>query len=619
MRFTRKLRLLVTLGAAASAVTLGVFTLGGGTGGAATPSGTLNIAEGAGAAPNYIFPYMSCTYFSVSNINQFEEEMYRPLYWFGLGNSATVVDTAQKGAEAPDGLSLAAAPVFSNGNKTVTLNMGNYVFQSGQKVNPQSVLFFLNLYHASPTSYCGYNQGYGIPDQVSSVTTTSNSVVINFKTSVNPGWITYNYLSEITPFPDAWDVTAASTPGSCATGTYGAAATDTACNAVLKYLDAEAGDVSTYAGSFWQAGTDGPYELTAFDSLGNATMVPNATYAGPQKSQVATVKFVAFTAATAEMDALRAGTIQLGYADTTMLSTPAPAPGKLGPNWSAIANTYKMTNGASWGIDYAQYNYNPKNPEAKYLNQTYIRQALQFGVNEVGIIEKVDKGYGLISDNPLPASASASIGTPPPYLYPYSLSKAASILKAHGWKKLHGKLLCEKPGTGSTDCGKGISKGNQLSIHFLYGSGEPSFTETVETMLSAWSSLGIKTVQVTEPFNNVIADCSSKSSAWSVCDWGAGWLYAPDYYPSGEWGFVPGASFNIGAYNNPTMTSLIKATTFGTTNLTEYAKYFEQQAVELFQPNAFDPGELADNIGQSIVNTPQPLQNIMPEYFYFKG
>ena len=102
-----------------------------------------------------------------------------------------------------------------------------------------------------------------------------------------------------------------------------------------------------------------------------------------------------------------------------------------------------------------------------------------------------------------------------------------------------------------------------------------------------------------EPFNNVIADCSSKSSAWSVCDWGAGWLYAPDYYPSGEWGFVPGASFNIGDYNNPTMTSLIKATTFGTANLTEYSKYFEQQAAELFQPNAFDPGELADNVGQS--------------------
>lgn len=618
MRLTRQLRRLVTVGAAAGAIALGVITLGGGTGGAATPSGTLTIAEAPGAAPNYIFPYMGCTYFSVSNINQFEEEMYRPLYWFGLGNSATVVDTPQKGAEAPDGLSLAAKPVFSNGNKTVTITMGNYVFDSGQAVNPQSVLFFLNLYHADPTAYCGYNQGYGIPDQVSSVTTTSNTVVINFKTSVNPGWITYNYLSEITPFPDAWDVTAANTPGSCATGTYGAAATDTACNAVLKYLDAQASDVSTYAGSFWQAGTDGPYKLTAFDSLGNATMVPNPTYAGPQKSQVATVKFVAFTAATAEMDALRAGTIDLGYADTTMLSKPAPAPGKIGPNWSAIANSYTMTNGASWGMDYAQYNYNPKNPEAKYLDQLYIRQALQFAVNEVGIIDKVDKGYGLISDNPLPASASPSIGTPPPYMYPYSLTKAAALLSSHGWKKVNGALLCEKPGTGSTECGKGISKGNRLSIHFLYGSGNPSMTETVETMLSSWSSLGIKTTQVTEPFDNVISDCAAKSAAWSVCDWGAGWLYAPDYYPSGEWGFVPGASFNIGDYNNPKMTAIIKTTTYGTANLTEYARYFEQQAAELFQPNAFDPGELSDKVGQTIDNTPQPLQNIMPEYFYFK-
>ena len=318
--------------------------------------------------------------------------------------------------------------------------------------------------------------------------------------------------------------------------------------------------------------------MTSFDSLGNATMVPNPTYAGPQKSQVATVKFVAFTSAAAEMNALRAGTIDLGFADTTYLSQPAPAPGKIGPNWSAIANNYTMTNGASWGMDYAQYNYNPKNPEAKFLNQTYIRQALQFAVNEVGIIEKIDKGYGLISDNPLPASAAASIGTPPPYMYPYSLTKAAKLLSSHGWKKVHGALLCEKPGTGSSDCGKGIAKGNRLAIHFEYGSGNPSLTDTVETMLSSWSSLGIKTTQVTEPFDNVISDCSAHAGNWSVCDWGAGWLYAPDYYPSGEWGFVPGASFNIGDYNNPTMTAIIKTTTFGTATLTEYAKYFEQQA-----------------------------------------
>jgi peptide/nickel transport system substrate-binding protein len=620
MRLTRQLRLIVTIGAAAGAIALGALATGVANSGASAPSGTLVIAEGPGAAPNYIFQYMSCSYFSVSNINQFEDLMYRPLYWFGLGSSPAVIDKPQAGAQAPNGLSLAAAPVFSNGNKTITIKMGNYTFADGQAVNAQSVMFFLNMYHSDPSAYCGYVPGYGIPDQVSSATTSGNDVVINFSKPVNPGWILYNYLSEIVPMPDSWDVTAPGTSSNCATGTYGAAATDTACKAVVTYLQQAAQTTSDYTNKFWQGGVDGPYTLTQFDNLGNATFVPNTTYAGPQKSQVATVQLKAYTSATAEANDLRAGTVDLGYIDTSYLSKNAPAPGKVGPNWSAIASNYKIVASAGdWGMDYAQYNFNPKNPFAKYLDQLYVRQALQFGVNQVGIINKLDKGYGLVSYSPLPASASASIGKVPPFMYPYNLKKAASLLSSHGWVKIHGKLLCEKPGNGASDCGKGISKGNRLTIRFEYGTGTPAFTSTVETMLSAWNSLGIKTSQIGEPFNNVISDCAAHAANWDVCDWGAGWIYAPDYYPSGEWGFVPGASFNIGAYNNPKMTAIIKTTTFGTANLTQYAKYFEEQVPVLFQPNAFTPTEVKNTVGVTAIGfTPNPLQNLNPEYFYFK-
>ena len=622
MNLKRKLQLLVTVGAAASAIGLGIASLGSSTSGAAAPSGTLTYAEGPGAAPNYIFQYMSCTYFSVDNINQFEDLMYRPLYWFGLGASAAVVDTSQTGAKAPDGLSLAAAPVFSNGNKTVTINMGDYVFQDGQKVNAQSVMFFLNMYHSDPSAYCGYVPGYGIPDQVASASAPNDStVVINFTKAVNPNWMLYNYLSEIVPMPDAWDVSAAGTPSTCATGTYGAAATDTACKAVVTYLQKYAESTADYANSFWQSGTDGPYELTAFDNLGNATFVPNPTYAGPQKSQVAEVQELAFTSATAEANDLRSGTVDLGYIDTSYLSQSAPAPGKVGANWSAIANNYTIVaSKGDWGMDYAAYNFNPKNPYAKYLDQLYIREALQDSVNQVGIIAKLDKGYGLVTDNPLPATAAASIGKVPKDLNPYSMAKSKSLLTSHGWKDVNGALLCEKPGTGSNECGKGISKGNRLTVRFEYGTGTPAFTSTVETMLSAWSSLGIKATQVGEPFNAVISDCAAHATNWDVCDWGAGWIYAPDYYPSGEWGFVPGASFNIGDYDNPTMTAIIKTTTFGTASLTKYAQYFEQQLPVLFQPNAFTPGEVKNTVGVTAIGfTPNPLQNFNPEYYYFKS
>ena len=66
-------------------------TVGGTTAGAAsTASNTITFAEGPGAFPNYIFPYMSCTYFSVDNTQAFQYEMFRPVYWFGLGKTTVV-------------------------------------------------------------------------------------------------------------------------------------------------------------------------------------------------------------------------------------------------------------------------------------------------------------------------------------------------------------------------------------------------------------------------------------------------------------------------------------------------------------------------------------------------
>ncbi len=65
-------------------------------------SETVTFAEAPGANPNYIFPYMASQYFSVDNINQFQQLMFRPLYWFGLGGSV----------EVQPSLSLATMPVF---------------------------------------------------------------------------------------------------------------------------------------------------------------------------------------------------------------------------------------------------------------------------------------------------------------------------------------------------------------------------------------------------------------------------------------------------------------------------------------------------------------------------
>ena len=164
-----------------------------------------------------------------------------------------------------------------------------------------------------------------------------------------------------------------------------------------------------------------------------------------------------------------------------------------------------------------------------------------------------------------------------------------------------------------------------LAITVLYGSGIPSLQTQVDTEVSEWRSLGIDATENAKPFNEVVGDCVSSSSSWSVCLWGAGWIFAPDYYPSGESLFVPGASFNIGAYSNPALTAAVKRTTFGTATLAEYSQITAQQLPVLFQPNG-TIGYAGSGIGEVIKTlkssdgagfTPNSLTNFMPEYYHF--
>src|SRR5579863_4822046 len=281
----------------------------------AQPSGTITFAETPGASPNFIFPYMGCAYASVNNINQFQMLMFRPLYWFGLAGSAAFEPS----------LSLADPPTFSHRDHTVTITLKGWRFADGQVVNAQSVMFFLNMYRADPTAYCGYNAGYGIPDQVKNAAGHDNTVRINFTTSVNPNWLLYNYLSEITPMPDRWDRSSLTQVSTCASGTYGAPSTNAACDAVVSYLTKVGSTTASFTSTFWQGGDDGPWRLSAFSTNGDATFQPNATYRGPQKAQVRFVKEIAYTTAQGEESDLLNNNLSIGYLDPSLLTSPAPS------------------------------------------------------------------------------------------------------------------------------------------------------------------------------------------------------------------------------------------------------------------------------------------------------
>jgi peptide/nickel transport system substrate-binding protein len=620
MQLRTKLRLLVSVGTVAGAMTIGLVAPS--VGGAAsakvsTASNTITFAEAPGAAPNYIFPYLGCQYFSVATLSQFQELTYRPVYWFGTPGSSAVDYS----------LSPAKAPVFSNGNKTITIDMKGWKFADGQTVNAESVMFYLNMYKADPTSYCGYNKGYGIPDQVASASGTGNTVTIKFTGSVNPNWILYNYLAELTPMPNTWDVTAAGKSSTCASGVYGSASTDTACKAVEKYLDSQAATMTDFSDTLWTSGADGPWKLTKMDDLGNATFIPNPTYSGPVKAQkgIDFVKEDAYTTENAEETALRSGSITVGTVDPTELTANAPGPLKVGPNWSAISSKYNLATGSTWAFNYAPFNFSTKDPKHAIVSQLYIRQALQEAVDQTDILQKVDKGYGVPIDSPLPPNTPKSVSglsktlEPVPNPYPFNLSSAKKLLTSHGWKLVGGVDTCESPGTGASDCGASIPKGDTLNLSILWASGTPALDDTFNAEVADWDSIGFKFSHTEATFNDVIADCEA-GTKYEVCSWGGGWSYAPDYYPSGETLFAPGGGFNVGGYSNATETADIKATTFGTASLKTFAEYTAKQLPVLFQPQADPTIEYAKNLSAIKVNgiaglAQNPLQNFMPEYY----
>ena len=95
--------------------------------------GTATFAELPATTPNYIFPFTSSAYISVSNTDLFQYLLYRPLYWFGTGNQPTVNTTN----------SLANLPVWSSDGKTVTITLKHFMWSNGQPVTAQNIWYFV--------------------------------------------------------------------------------------------------------------------------------------------------------------------------------------------------------------------------------------------------------------------------------------------------------------------------------------------------------------------------------------------------------------------------------------------------------------------------------------------
>jgi len=615
----RKLRLAAVAVTAAVALTAAACSSSsspsGSTSGTPVKGGTATVALPPSVTYSWIWPFYSITNAGVYNDNQFQYLMYRQLYMFGNNTNTSV------SVNYP--LSPANPPDFTNGGKTLVINMKGWKWSDGETVNAQSLIFFLNMAKAEKSNWDAYVPGL-LPDNIVSYKATGpNQVTMQLNSAYSSIWYTYNQLAELTPMPLAWDVTslgAKAGSGGCATDS--AADGWAKCKAVYTFLTAQSKIASTYATSPLWSVVDGPWKLSSFNTDGNVTIVPNKDYSGSPKPKLSAIKFVPFTSDAAEYTALKTGSVDIGYIPTADLPQ-KPANSYL-PSVNPLGSSYNLEPFLDYGIQYSQPNFN--NPQVGHLvRQLYIRQAMQYAEDQPGISKEIWRGYATPDAGPVPTVPSNQFepaierengGQGP---YPFNPAKAKSLLTGHGWSEVGGVMQCQDP----SECGKGITKGEQLKMTFVYSTGVAAATATYEAIKSEESQVGIDVTLVGQSFNTIIGESAPCTPMGPKCNvqvfsYGGWGFDGPGFEPTGESLFATGAGSNSGNYSDPTMDKLIQET--HTSNslsvFDKYATYGTEQLPFMWVP---EPEPYAvQAVSSTLKNvTFSPLFTMFPEYWQF--
>lgn len=585
--------------AVAAAVALFVAACSSATSPVTTPKGgTVTFADQAGSYPNYILPLVGGADYTVYNQGGFSWNMYLPLYWIGQ-NGQPVLNKS---------LSVANPPVFSDNNTVVTITMKHWMWSNGQPVTARDVIFWLNLLSAvtdpkspaigsstSPGPMWGAAIPGGFPQNVVSYAQTGTySLVLHLNASYNPTWYLYSELSQLHTMPQAaWDKLSSSgpvgnydtsaearsallntsptayvptTPGTASTGALG----------VAQFLNTQSQDLSTYpTNPLWQV-VDGPFKLSQYTNAGFIKMVPNKNYSGLPKPTISAFEELPFTSDTAEFNALRSGSLTIGYIPTQDLAQKASLEKSQG---------YSFNPWYDFGITYFPYNFT-NSTSGPIFRQLYFRQAFQSLVNQPQYIKDFLAGIGTITNGPVPTYPPGNPDASPleakGQVYSYSPTKAVSLLKDNGWTvNPGGTSVCSKPGTATGDCGAGIKLNQAAVFPLLYDSGSTVFTNEMSAMKSTMQATAGIVLNLSQgPFAQVVGTgfnkCtfSTPCNQWSLVNWG-GWSY--EGFPTGGQLFATGAQSDGGYYSNPTNDANIVATHTAPSQTAEFSALFKYQ------------------------------------------
>lgn len=565
--------------------------------------GVIKFAEGPATPPNYIFPVEPTANTTLYNDSQFINLMW-PLMYQPLPN--------QPGNDYAH--SIGNAPVYSNGNKSVTITLKHYVWSDGKPVTARDVQFFVNLARAAGPTWGQYVPG-NFPANVASVKVNSTySLTLNLTLAVNPTWFSDNQLGLITPIPQhAWDKTSATGP----VGNYDL--TPSGAKAVLAFLDAQAAQTTTYATNpLWKV-VDGAWSLQSYGGASSPDVfVPNPKFSG-QKAYASKFEEIPFTSDSAEFNVLHSGPSALTYGYVPAQDIPARS--------QVTAAGFAVTPVPVWAVDYIIPNM--ANPTYGALfHQLYIRQALQHLTDQTTMIHVYMHGLGTPTYGPTPVYPKGNpfvLQSEASNPYPYSVKAATKLLSEHGWKVTPGGTdVCTKGG--AAGCGAGVATGTKLSLSLLVSSGNSVLQQDSDLLKSDAAKAGIQLAVRYQPFNTVVgvvAPCTPSTPTAPTCTWQLGEYGGISYStePTGGALFTPGGSLNAGTYSNPTVTALVHQV-HTASNLQPYYRYesiLAKQLPWIWQPIPDQVVATAKNLhGYGLTSEfTYSYGYIEPQYWYF--
>jgi peptide/nickel transport system substrate-binding protein len=390
---------------------------------------------------------------------------------------------------------------------------------------------------------------------------------------------------------------------------------------IYDFLSKQAMSLNTYATNpLWQV-VDGPYRLTSFDSSSGAfTLTPNTSYGGPHAAQMSILQAVPFTSDTAEFNAVRAGSIDIGYLPLNDIKQVQ----------IVESGGYRVFGYPSFGFSYVTYNFLDKTGDFNHIiAQLYFRQAMAHLEDEQGYIKAFFGGAGGPAYGPVPALPKGPY-TPANALtdpYPFSVAAAVSLLKNHGWTVTPGGTdVCSSPGTGPSNCGAGIPAGTKLEFNLIYTSSPASIGEQCTALASAAASAGITIHLQSSNYNYIITYYDNPVptgkpyiNKWAMEDFGG---FTDSTYPTQLGVFNSDGSLNEGSYANPQADALINASvTSGNPAAVEAESAFlTADQPGLFQPNPDQIVVWKDNISGPAASFASLTQFwLNAEFWYLTG